>query len=368
MARSPPPTRESELARAILTRNLRLKPGENVIIEGWSHTLPWAVALAREARRLKAHPLLLYEDEDAFWDSVDAKEDAVLGAAPAHEWAALAKTNVYIHMWNVGDRLRLERLPPARRNKIFGFNEKWYDVAHRAKLRGTRLDIGRPFPNLAETYGIDLETWTQQVFEGALVDPAVLERSGEPIAKAFERGRSIRIHDDAGTDLTLRLAGGAPVRDFGRVTPDDMASRFRILNFLPAGAVRVALDSRTAEGTIRANRASFSETAKATGGVFTFRDGKLVDHHFDAGGAELFDTPYRTAKAGRDRPGYLSIGVNPKLPNTPQLEDREAGAVLVSVGGNSFLPGGKNQCNFGGIVVNAGATVEVDGRPLRLPG
>ena len=367
MARSTPPTREAQLARFVLTRNLRVQPGENVIVEGWSHSLPWSVALVREARRLGAHPLLIYEDEAAFWDSVDAKEDAVLGAAPTHEWAALGKTDVYIHLWNVGDRIRMGALPPARVNRIFGFNDKWYDVAHKAKLRGTRLDIGRPFPNLAEAYGVDLETWTQQIFEGAMVDPAELERRGEPIAKALERGREIRIHDDDGTDLTLRLSGGEPVRDYGRVTAADRASRFRLLNFLPAGAVRIALDSRVAEGTFRANRASFSETGKATGGVFTFQGGRLSDHQFATGGAELFDMPYRRGGTGRDRPGYLSIGLNPKLPNTPQLEDREAGAILVSVGGNAFLPGGKNKSNFGGIAINAGATVEVDGRPLRLP-
>ncbi|EQD49963.1 peptidase M29, aminopeptidase II, partial [mine drainage metagenome] len=256
MARSPP-TREAQLARSVLTRNLEVKAGENVIVEGWSHTLPWAVALVREARRLGAHPILLYEDEAAFWDSVDAKEDEVLGAAPTHEWAALAKTNVYIHLWNVGDRIRMDALPPKRVAKLFGFNDKWYDAAHSAKLRGTRLDIGRPFPNLAEAYGIDLATWTQQVFEGAVVDPAELEKRGEPIAKALERGRTVRIHDEAGTDLTLRLSGGEAVRDFGRVTRADRASRFRILNFLPAGAVRIALDPRVADGTIRANRASF---------------------------------------------------------------------------------------------------------------
>lgn len=367
MARTPSSSRESKFARAILTQNLQVRPGENVIVEGWSHTLPWAIALAREARRLRAHPILLFEDEDAYWDSVDAKEDGVLGAAPSHEWAALAKTNVYIHLWGVGDRLRLDALPAARTGKLFGFNEKWYDVAHKAKLRGSRLEIGRPFPNLAEVYGVDLGTWTDQVVEASLVDPDSLARAGEPIAKKLERGKEVRIYDDAGTDLRLRLAGRGAVRDFGRVTAADRASRYRLLNGLPAGSLRVALDETRAEGTIRANRSSYSDTGKATGGVFTFRNGRLVDHAFESGGTEMFDRPYRSGGKGRDQPGYLSIGLNPKLHDTPQLEDREAGAILVSVGANGFAPGGKNKASFSGIVVNVGATLEVDGQKVALP-
>ncbi len=59
------PTEYSVLARAVLTKNLKVRPGERVIIEGWTHTLPWANAFAREARRLKAEPMLLYQDEES---------------------------------------------------------------------------------------------------------------------------------------------------------------------------------------------------------------------------------------------------------------------------------------------------------------
>jgi len=43
-----------------------------------------------------------------------------------------------------------------------------------------------------------------------------------------------------------------------------------------------------------------------------------------------------------------------------QVEDLEAGAILVSVGGNAQF-GGKTQGPFFGFVVNAGAKVEIDG-------
>ena len=366
MSRGSSAQRRSAFAKAVLTHNLRVRPGDNVIIEGWSRMLPWASALARETRRLKAFPLVLYEDEDSYWDSVDAHEDAVLGSPPAHEWAALGKSDVYIHMWNAGDRLRMDALGPERERRLFGWNPAWYKAAAKAGVRGARLDIGRPFPSLAKVYRVDQTRWMNQLIEGTMVDPDLLRRAGAPLARALEHGRRIRVHDDHGTDLTLGLAHRPARLDVGRVTKEDSKRPFGVLTLLPAGAVRVAVDESVADGTVRANRASYNDVGMSTGGVFEFRKGRLVRHRY-ATGSRFFDRDFRRGGKGRDRPGYLAIGLNPKLRNTPQLEDREAGAITVGVGNNSFLPGGKNQARSTGIVVNAGVRVEIDGRPVRLP-
>lgn len=328
--------------------------------------LPWATALARETRRLKAFPLVLYEDEDAYWDSVDAREDEVLGATPTHEWAALGKTNVYVHMWNAGDRLRMESLGPARVEKLFGWNPAWYKTAAKAGLRGSRLDIGRPFPSLAKIYGVDQAAWMDQLVDATLVDPDRMNAAGKPIARALERGRRVRIYDGHGTDLTLGLAHRRARLDTGRLSKADLKQPFGMLNLLPAGVLRVALDESVADGTIVANRPSYNDVGMSTGGIFEFRNGRLVRHHFDKG-SSFFDKGFRKGGKGRDRPGYLAIGLNPKLRNTPQLEDREMGAITVTVGNNQFMPGGKNKARFSGIVVNAGARVEIDGKSLPLP-
>jgi leucyl aminopeptidase (aminopeptidase T) len=359
------PESAAELARHVLRKNLQVKPGERVTIEAWSHTVPYAVALAREARRLKAHPLVLYEDEAAYWDSVEHGEGKVLGTNAAHEWAALAKTNVYIHMWGPGDRVRLNALPDKKAEELFGFNQKWYDTARKAGLRGARLEVGRPYPTLADAYGLDEEEWRRQVLEASLVDPAELRRNAAPIIKALEQGKRLRIRDDQGSDLTLGLAGRRTRNFLGQIQPEDLKSQFAMLMTIPAGQVRVALDETVAEGTLVANRSCYYDDGKATGAVFAFENGRLTEARFDSGG-ERFHEPYAKASKGKDRPGILAIGLNPKLHDTPQVEDEEAGGVLVSVGGNRNI-GGKNASNFFGWAITAGARVEVDGTPLRLP-
>jgi leucyl aminopeptidase (aminopeptidase T) len=367
MAQNPPsPAAREKLARFVLTKNLGVRPGERVIIEAWTHTLPWAVTFAREARRLGAQTLVPYEDEEAYWDAIKHGQEKVLGKAASHEFAALGKTDVYIHMWGPGDRVRLGGLPEKQANSLFAFNMDWYRAAAKAGVRGARMEIGRPYPTLARAYGVDQAKWTDQVLRGTMVSPDALAASAAPVANALRRGKRVRIRDDAGTDLTLGLAGRMPKTFPGRLNPKDLHQPFGSLMTLPTGMVHVALDERVADGTIVGNRDCFYDDGLARGAVFHFRGGRLTRAEFDRG-AERFQRPFKAGGKGRDRPGQLRVGLNPALHNTPQVEDTELGAFTVSVGGNTGL-GGKNPSPFFGWVVNAGATLEVDGKPVPIRG
>jgi leucyl aminopeptidase (aminopeptidase T) len=355
----------AKLAQSILRKNLKVKPGERVTIEAWPHTLPWAVALARETRRMKALPMVLYEDEASYWDVVNHGGAKLLGARAPHEFAALDQTNVYIHMWGPGDRVALNAMPPKTQDAAFAWNEPWYATARKAGLRGLRLELGRPYPVLAEAYGVDQQTWTDQVVAASLVEPAELQRRGAPIARALLRGKRIHITHANGTDLTLGLAGRKPLVVSGIPTPGNPRRPYDLLASLPSGAVRVALDERVADGTLVANRTCYFDDGVATDPVFRFSKGHLTSAEFSRNG-EKFNGPFRAGSAGRDQPGFMGIGLNPELHNTPQIEDLEAGAIFVAVGGNRGF-GGKNRSSFSGGIVLAGATLEIDGKRVNLP-
>ena len=352
------------LARSILQRNLQVKRGERVIVEGWTHTLPWAVAIAREARRIGALPLILYEDEDAYWDAVDDGEAKDLGTVARHEKAAVLNTDVYIHMYGPGDQVRLNALPDATQDKLFAFNDGWYVDARKAGLRGARLEIGRPYPSLAKAYGVDEQQWREQMVNGTLADPRALRRAANPIAAALRRGSEVRIRHSNGTDLTLGLAHRAPTVWDAMVPPPAQRGRFGMLATIPNGAVRVGLKETVADGTVVANRTSFYGNSGATGGTFHFSGGRLTEATFDSGG-DRFDRDFAKGGKGRDQPGWIGIGLNPGLHNTPPIEDIERGAVTISVGGNRAF-GGVNASPMFGWVVTQGATVEVDGKALPI--
>lgn len=360
----PSPEIASKVARSVLTKNLRVKPGENVMIEAWPHTLPWAVALGQETRRLKALPIIHYEDEDAYWQTIDSGGAKLLGATPEHEWGALAKTDVYIHMWGPGDRVRLNAVPAKVAGELFRWNGDWYATAQKNGIRGARLELGRPFPALAKAYGVDEREWMEEVVAATTADPAELEKRAAPVVRALATGRRIHLTHSNGTDLTLGLAKRAPRPFTGRPVLNDPKRRFDMLTTLPSGSVRVALDETVAEGTLVGNRTNYYDDGCAEEPTFEFSNGKLTHHSFASGG-ERFDGPFKAAGKGRDQPGMFSIGLNPGLHNTPQLEDVEKGAVMVSVGGNANL-GGKNKAQFFGWAVVADAKIEIDGKELKL--
>ena len=311
-----------------------------------------------------AQPIVPYEDEDSWWDSVEKGEDAVLGKAARHEWAMLENTDVYLHMWGPGDRMHLNALDQARRERVFEFNPRWYKTAQRAGVRGARLELGRPYPTLARAYGVDQSEWLNQIVSAMMVTPDEMKKTAAPVVKALHRGKRLRIRDGNGTDLTLGLLGRPVQSEIGRSTLAERKKPFGSLIMLPGGSVRVALDETVADGTLIANRTTYYDDGKATGGVFRFRRGRLVESEV-AEGQEHFDVPYKTGGKGRDRPGVLSVGLNPCLRNTPQVEERELGAVLVSVGGNSYQ-GGRNNSTFYGTVLIEGASMEIDGKPVSL--
>ena len=87
---------ESTLANAVLSRNLKVKKGESVVIEAWTHALPYVRAFVREARRLGAHPTVLYEEEDAWWDAVKSKQLGSFQKLSAAERETIASADVFL--------------------------------------------------------------------------------------------------------------------------------------------------------------------------------------------------------------------------------------------------------------------------------
>src|ERR1700681_2132721 len=86
----------AKVARSVLKNTLRLRPGENVTIETWSETLPWAKPFVQEARKMGVNPLLLYEDEESYWEALRAGKARQTGKVGSHEWASLDKSSAYV--------------------------------------------------------------------------------------------------------------------------------------------------------------------------------------------------------------------------------------------------------------------------------
>ncbi|MCI4327278.1 MAG: aminopeptidase [Thermoplasmata archaeon] len=354
---------QRDAARTIVTQYLRVRPGENAIIESWDHTMPIARAMVDEVRRVGGHVLLVHEDEDAWWRTIDRKQSRLLGKSSAPEWAALKAADVYVNFWGPGDTDRIERLPEKTFEEALAWNWPWYGVARKAGLRGVRMTVGFVTDGRAKKWGRDRAEWEERVLRASLVDPQETARRGARLAKSLSRGKKVRITHANGTDLEVALAGVAPRVSDGRPRPyrtGDPASG--MLQQAPGGTLDVALDSKTAEGTFQANRRTNIWWSVHSGGSLEFAGGKLTSYSFEEG-EEEFVRQFQTAAAGKDRTSALKLGLNPAVEDVPNLETIEGGSVSLQIGGNRHLLG-TNRSNFFTWFSLAGSEIAIDGSPV----
>jgi leucyl aminopeptidase (aminopeptidase T) len=360
---APTPSKlQRDAARNIVTKYLKVRAGENAIVESWDHTMPMASAMVDEVRRVGGKVLFIYGDEDAWWRAIDRKQSKLLGEASAPEWAALKAADVYVNFWGPGDSYRLEKFPDSA-NDAFDWNWPWYAAARKAGLRGVRMTTGFVTEIRARQWGVDRADWEEGVLRASLVDPEETARRGARLCKALSRGKKVRITHPNGTDVEVALAGVAPRVFDGRPhrwgkgdSPSGM------LQQVPAGSVDVALDSKTADGSFHANRRTNIWWNWHAGGALEFSDGKLTSYSLEEG-AEEFARQYASGTAGKDRTSVLKLGLNPAVQDVPNLETVERGSVSLQIGGNRYLKG-TNRSNFFSWFTLAGSEVSVDGTPF----
>jgi len=352
------------VARALVGGALGVRRGEHLVVVSWNHTLPWATACVAEARRVGARPLLILEDESAFWHSVDT-------AAPSHRWSGLARparaalrdADALVYFPGPADRPRLHALPPHLLAPFLGTDDEWLASARSARLRAVRCLLGYASEAQAEHWGVPGAMWRSQLIRGITeVDYGALRRDGRRAARLLRTGRELRLTAANGTDLRLRLRGRVPWVDDGSVDAEDL-KRGRVMSAAPAGSVVVAIDEGSAEGVVIANRPSFLSPGRVEGGQWEVQAGRLRNYWYTDGG-DSFESEFARAPRGRETVSLFALGLNGALaPGVPQAEDEEAGTVTLAVGGNT-LYGGRNRCRFLSWITIGEATVAVDSAPL----
>jgi aminopeptidase len=352
----------TQVAHNVLANTLQVRRGENVVIETWSESLPWAKPFVNEARRMGANPMLLYEDEASFWEALQAGEGHHTGRVGAHEWAAMEKSSAYVFFHGPSEWPRQDDLPPKKLKGVAAYNQDWYRRAAKAKIRGARMFLGRTSQLSADRWRLDLDAWREELLRASLVPPSDMHRLGSRVGDRLRRGKSVRVSHSNGTDLTFKL-GKFPIQlDDALVDASDLKAGNNMAN-IPGGVVGVCIDHTSVEGEVIGNHTNYPPSGPVTGPRWSFTRGHLASQSYESGGEPLMAAFAKAPHAGRDRLGFISVGLNPEITKLPMMEDEELGVVLLQLGGNSFR-GGKIESRPGPWLVLKGADVAVDDKAL----
>ena len=357
-------TNPATVARALVGSALELRPAEHLVVLSWNHTLPWATAVVAEARRVGGRPVLLLEDETAFWQAVErSPSGAGWAALPRPARAAVQQADALLYFPGPADRPRLRTLPPDLLAPLLGRDDLWLSPRSRSGPRRVRCLLGYASEAAGELWGVPAAMWRSQLLRGiAHADYGKVAASGRRAERLLATGHELRVTADEGTDVRLRLRGRAPWLDDGRVDAADRRLG-RPVATSPPGLVVVAVDERSASGTAVANRPSFLGKGRVAGGQWELEGGRLRNYWY-AEGSEAFESEFASAPRGRETVALFALGLNPALaPGVPHAEDEEEGTVTLAIGGNSAY-GGSSRCRFLSWITIGGATVAVDGVPL----
>ena len=347
------------LVQVALKERIHLKRGENVIVETYPHGMNLATEFVYQARALGAHPMMIVEDEEALFRTVETLTPGAMKAG-SHEWAALSKAHAYVFINGPADLPRTWSLG-SKWGAAFPSNEEWYERAKRARIRGVRMLYGYASPQRAKAYGLDVEKWRHMMLEAAAVEPETIRATGAALAKKLVKGKQVQITADNGTDLSFRLVGRRPQVDDGSVSAQDLTNGDNMTQ-APAGQLWVAPDEKSPEGTIVFDRPSNSFGRFIKGVTLEFRGGRLAASSFEENG-EAFQKAFGRAKGDKDRLGMFIFGLNPQVRAEFPQAPMAAGCVSLTLGDNSEIDG-KNKTDFTFLVPHASATVKLDGSAI----
>ncbi|HEV2166571.1 MAG TPA: hypothetical protein VGS23_06325 [Thermoplasmata archaeon] len=353
------------MARNVLRNTLRLRKGENLLIETWSATLPWAESVVLEARILGARPLLVVEDEAAYWSAVRTARPANVGAIGAHEWSALKASDACLEFMGPYDTLQDERRPEALRSRVDSNAHEWFRILHKFGVRAVRWDLGITSEVRARRYGVSVAEWRRELIVGACTDPRPMRAMGRRLARVLERGREFEVSHPNGTRLTLQLAGRKPWVQDG-IADDAQHGEGHKMVVVPSGVVGVTVDEHQAEGRLVANTTGvmflhFREVP--IHGSWEFRSGRLTRYRMDLGRA-AFAREVDSVGPEHLPPGLVSIGLNPATSTIPLLFDQELGTVAFEIGRNSIFGGATRTPHLHAYLAVRKPTVRVDGEEI----
>ncbi|HYF83241.1 MAG TPA: aminopeptidase [Clostridia bacterium] len=318
--------RITQMAKNLLGYSVKLKPGENVLIEFYDSGEELVAELIKETYRIGGRPFLSVKNRELIRELILGTDAEHMSQTARYEAERMKDMQAYIGIRGALNSSDWSDIPS---DKMGLYQSKWSKTVHsEIRVPKTKWCVMR-YPNnsMAQMANMSTEQFEDFYFNVCNLDYAKMSKAMDPLAALMSKTDKVRIKG-VGTDLSFSIKGLPAIKCDGEAN-------------IPDGEVYSAPVKDSVNGYITYNTPAEYQGYTYEGIKLEFKDGKIVNatSNDTVRINQVFDTD-----AGARYVGEFAIGVNPYIikPMKDTLFDEKI------MGSFHFTPGSSyDQCYNG---------------------
>ncbi len=314
------------LASLLLGHAVKLKPGENLLIEITDSGEEMAVELIRQAYALGANPFIQYTNQRIQREWIAGANLDQVRRQASYDIPRMKDMDACISIRGTINLSEFHGIPAA--NHSIYQAEYLKPINMDLRLNTTKWNVIRwPTAVMANKSGMSMEEFEDYYFRVCCLDYVDLAARMEHLGKRMSRTDKVRLVGK-GTDLTFSIKGQPPVISDG-------------INNIPDGEVSCGPIRDSANGIITYNTSSDYGGYTHNNVMFELKDGRIINA--DSSNKEKTNAILDTDSGSRYI-GEFAIGIHPYItrPIGDTLFDEKA------TGSIHFTPGNAYASSFNG--------------------
>ncbi|PTM59918.1 aminopeptidase [Desmospora activa] len=317
--------RINKLARLLVQHSMKVKSGDNVLIDVYGEKSELARALVPEVYQAGGFPFVQLNNSVLLRAQLlDTSEEHMKRVAKL-DLERMKAMDCYVA---IRGSENVNELADVSAEKMKLYSEHYGEVVNGQRVNHTKWVVLRyPNPSMAQLAQMSTEAFEDFFFNVCTVDYVRMDKAMDPLAKRIEQTDQVRIKGP-GTDLTFSIKGMPAIKCAGE-------------HNIPDGEVFTAPVRNSVNGVLTYNTASVYQGTTFENIRFEFQDGKIIKA--TANQTERLNQILDTDEGARYI-GEFSLGVNPYInhPMKDTLFDEKIN------GSFHFTPGRAYQeCNNG---------------------
>ncbi len=312
--------RITKMAKNLLGYSVKLKPGENVLIEVYDSGEELAAELVKEAYRIGGKPFLTVKKMSLLRELILGSTAEHIADIARYEAERMRDMDAYI---GIRGSLNSADLADVPSDKMGFYQSHWFRTVH-AEIRvpDTKWCVMR-FPNnsMAQKANMSTEQFEDFYFDVCNLDYAKMSKAMDPLESLMKKTDRVRIKGE-GTDLSFSIKGLTAIKCDGESN-------------IPDGEVYTAPVKDSVNGYITYNTPAEYQSYTYENIRLEFKDGKIINATANdtARINKVFDTD-----EGARYVGEFAIGVNPYIikPMKDTLFDEKIMGSFHFTPGNSY--------------------------------